>query len=187
MVQKIITYAVVSTWSLVSSGWEHVKRIMHHWSEVWIGIISYDQKQEHCNVANLPRQCLLNSHTPLILKVHEQYSKISWGISLNPKYSMNLMSLSLSDCLIFWNSWKLCVANWKVYSSRWGVALLRAILNFNHSSCHGIEILYISEPWITFQKKKTSSQAPSYARRLQPETMTRWLTHWRGWGVELLA
>ena len=29
-VQKIITYALVSTWSLVISGWEHVKRIMHH-------------------------------------------------------------------------------------------------------------------------------------------------------------
>ena len=29
-VQKIITYALVSTWSWVSSGWEHVTRFMHH-------------------------------------------------------------------------------------------------------------------------------------------------------------
>ena len=30
-VQKIITYALVSTWSWVSSGWEHVSRFMHPW------------------------------------------------------------------------------------------------------------------------------------------------------------
>ena len=30
-VLKILTYALVSTWSLVSSGWEHVKRRMHPW------------------------------------------------------------------------------------------------------------------------------------------------------------
>ena len=34
---------------------------------------------------------------------------------------------------------------------------------------------------------QTSSQAPSHARRLQPETMTHSLNHWQGWGVELLA
>ena len=31
-VLKILTYAFVSTWSLVSSRWEHVKRKMHPWS-----------------------------------------------------------------------------------------------------------------------------------------------------------
>ena len=30
-VLKILTYAFVSTWSLVSSAWEHVKRKMHSW------------------------------------------------------------------------------------------------------------------------------------------------------------
>ena len=30
-VLKILTYALVSTWSSVSSGWEHVKRKMHPW------------------------------------------------------------------------------------------------------------------------------------------------------------
>ena len=30
-VLKILTYALVSTWSLVSSQWEHVKRKMHPW------------------------------------------------------------------------------------------------------------------------------------------------------------
>ena len=34
MVQKIITYALVSTRSCVSSGWEHVPRLMHPWSGV---------------------------------------------------------------------------------------------------------------------------------------------------------
>ena len=29
-VLQILTYALVSTWSLVSSGWDHVKRKMHH-------------------------------------------------------------------------------------------------------------------------------------------------------------
>ena len=31
-VLKILTYALVSTWSSVSSGWEHVKRKMHRWT-----------------------------------------------------------------------------------------------------------------------------------------------------------
>ena len=30
-VLKILTYALVSTWSLVSSGWQHVRRKMHPW------------------------------------------------------------------------------------------------------------------------------------------------------------
>ena len=30
-VLKILTYALVSTWSLISSRWEHVKRKMHSW------------------------------------------------------------------------------------------------------------------------------------------------------------
>ena len=40
-VQKIITYALVSTRSLVSSGWEHVKRIMHHCDSVCISLAKY--------------------------------------------------------------------------------------------------------------------------------------------------
>ena len=40
-VLKILAYALVSTWSLVSSAWEHVKRKMHPcWSETWIHKIS---------------------------------------------------------------------------------------------------------------------------------------------------
>ena len=40
-VLKILTYSFVSTWSLVSSAWEHVKRKMHPcWSETWIHKIS---------------------------------------------------------------------------------------------------------------------------------------------------
>ena len=31
-VLEILTYALVSTWSSVSSGWEHVKRKMHRWT-----------------------------------------------------------------------------------------------------------------------------------------------------------
>ena len=50
----------------------------------------------------------------------------------------------LSDLLKFLENF--VFANRTVYSSRWGVALLRAILMFNHSSCHGIEILYLPEP-----------------------------------------
>ena len=34
-VPKIITYALVSTWSWVSSGWEHVTQFMHHWIFIW--------------------------------------------------------------------------------------------------------------------------------------------------------
>ena len=37
------------------------------------------------------------------------------------------------------------LSNRKMYSSQWGVALLRAILNSNHLSCHGIEILCLTE------------------------------------------
>ena len=33
-VLKILTYALVSTWSLVSSGWEHVKQKMHPWKDL---------------------------------------------------------------------------------------------------------------------------------------------------------
>ena len=61
---------------------------------------------------------------------------------------------------------------------------------------HGMKCWY-SQIWSTYEhslcfcleKKniKTSSQAPSYARWLQPETMTHWPTDWRGWSVELLA
>ena len=61
---------------------------------------------------------------------------------------------------------------------------------------HGMKCWY-SQIWSTnehslcscLEKKniKTSSQAPSYARWLQPETTTHWPTDWRGWSVELLA
>ena len=37
------------------------------------------------------------------------------------------------------------------------------------------------------RRLKTSSQAPSYARRLQTETMTHWLNRWQELSVELLA
>ena len=39
-VLQILTYALVSTWSLVSSGWEHVKRKMHPcWQQIFVLII----------------------------------------------------------------------------------------------------------------------------------------------------
>ena len=54
-VQKIITYALVSTWSWVSSGWEHVTRFMHHWERstynhslraaLWKGRIIWTQEK----------------------------------------------------------------------------------------------------------------------------------------------
>ena len=48
-VLKDLTYALVSTWSLVSSGCEHVKRKMQPWSEerkstLWINMSSSDPK-----------------------------------------------------------------------------------------------------------------------------------------------
>ena len=37
-VLKILSYALVSTWSSVSSGWEHVKRKMHPWQWCTINV-----------------------------------------------------------------------------------------------------------------------------------------------------
>ena len=49
-VLKILTYALVSTWSLVSSGYEHVKRKMHPWLTVdktWLGLRSIVYLQDN--------------------------------------------------------------------------------------------------------------------------------------------
>ena len=66
-VQKIITYALVSTWSLVTSGWEHVKRIMHHWlyhitlislliASIYMKGVVHGQRWRHSFAHGLPGQ-----------------------------------------------------------------------------------------------------------------------------------
>ena len=44
---------------------------------------------------------------------------------------------------------------------------------------YGVD-MYISTNNTLGKSSKTSSQAPSYARRLQSESIAHWLTHWHG-------
>ena len=41
---KILTYALVSTWSSVSSGYEHVSQLLQPWVKIAIMIVTWQSK-----------------------------------------------------------------------------------------------------------------------------------------------